>query len=169
MNDLFDSKSSNWKESLHDVFIDIDEYNTLFNRIDINFGPKLEFKEINLELDISINSFDLDSDDINISIVSIKENSPQRQTEENEIVETRIKKIETNNSNYEAKNGICLSSRSRSKRRHDSYHSTNVNNTRRSSNMSKSIKMNDSLTKFRKKKYPYMRRKSKSDCKCQIF
>jgi hypothetical protein len=138
-------------------FIDIDDYNNLFRP---TFGPKISLNPYKLDFNKSSDTLDdLDYNSLfnSIEAISSKSESQNNSMEENKEIDyittekTKIRKFDTNDSMGDKTNCFGCKSKKRLKT-FDSYYSTNVNNTKRSSNFSKSIKLNDSLTKFRKRK-----------------
>jgi hypothetical protein len=163
----------NINQQTEENFIDDEEYNKLFCNND--FGPKVIFKEYKFSFNKSVDSLeDLEFDSIlnSVEVISSEDNESQNNSLEEQkevsVITHKIKKVETIDSMAEKKSVFgCFDNKMRRRlKTFDSNYSTNVNNTKRSHNFSKSIKLNDSLTKFRKKKgqeNPSVR------CRCNIF
>jgi hypothetical protein len=161
------------RKQTDDNFIDIEEFNLLFCH---NFGPKLTFRDNKLAFNKSVDSLD-DLDFISIlnsvEVMSSKDNESQGNSiadiaENKDDCAISVHKIKTMES-FADKKSHCGCFKKKRLKTFDSYYSTNVNNTKRSSNFSKSIKLNDSLTKFRKKKGTFVNNHPPVRCGCTIF
>jgi hypothetical protein len=178
------------KAADEDLFIDINEYNLLF--CDDKLGPKVVLKELDYKFNTSCDTLDdlaFNSILNSIEVISSIKEEDKGSSKNSIIVEKervdfagletqKDKRTETMDISVLTEKKSCFpcfsqqtTTAKKRLRTADSYYSTNVNNTKRSSYFSKSIKLNDSLVKIRKKRSMEKKdtKAKTNNCGCNIF